>query len=240
MFYDLESPVDFAREVADVLDPRDGIWVFEQSYMPLMLERNAYDTICHEHLEYYGLRQVMWIAERAGLKVVDVELNDVNGGSFSVVAAHRSSRLSDSARTVAALLAAEERAALANLEPYETFHRRAQRSRDEIRAFVAAANEKGERVFGIGASTKGNVVLQYCGFSSSDIPAIGDVNPDKFGSVTPGTWIPIRDEKEVLAANPDYLLVLPWHFRDFFLTSRAFKGRRLVFPLPELNVARVA
>jgi NDP-4-keto-2,6-dideoxyhexose 3-C-methyltransferase len=149
MFYDLESPVDFAREVADVLDPRDGIWVFEQSYMPLMLERNAYDTICHEHLEYYGLRQVMWIAERAGLKVVDVELNDVNGGSFSVVAAHRSSRLSDSARTVAALLAAEERAALANLEPYETFHRRAQRSRDEIRAFVAArrASLRDRRVY---------------------------------------------------------------------------------------------
>lgn len=239
MFYDLESPVDFARQVAEVLDHDAGIWVFEQSYMPLMLERNCYDTICHEHLEYYGLRQVVWLAEKAGLKIVDVEVNDVNGGSFSVVAAHRASKLSDSSNTVARMLEEEAAAGLATLAPYEAFFRRTQQSKTQLQEFVAAARKKGERILGLGASTKGNVVLQYCGFTEQDIPAIGDVNPDKFGAVTPGAWIPIQDEKAVLASRPEYLLVLPWHFRDFFVTSPVFKGRKLVFPLPELQVVQV-
>jgi NDP-4-keto-2,6-dideoxyhexose 3-C-methyltransferase len=239
MFYDLEDPVDFAAQIADVLDPVDGIWVFEQSYMPLMLERNAYDTICHEHVEYYGLQQIAWLTQKAGLEVVDVELNDINGGSFSVVAAHRGSRHADSDNAVARMLESESAAGLSKLGPYEAFQQRARQSRDRIREFVAAANRKGERVNGLGASTKGNVVLQYCGFTPADIPAIGDVNPDKFGAFTPGTWIPIRDEKQVLRDNPEHLLVLPWHFRDFFVRSPLFKGRRLVFPLPDLEVVLV-
>jgi NDP-4-keto-2,6-dideoxyhexose 3-C-methyltransferase len=239
MFYDLEDPIGFAKQVADVLDP-EGIWVFEQSYMPLMLERNAYDTICHEHLEYYGLYQVVWIAEQAGLKIVDVELNDVNGGSFSVVAAHRSSRRDDSAGTVARILAAEEAAGLSGLAPYRAFSGRAEDSRRSLQAFVAAARREGKRVCGLGASTKGNVVLQYCGFTSVDIEAIGEVNPEKYGALTPGSWIPIEDEKKVLASAPDYLLVLPWHFRDFFLRNRAYSGRKLVFPLPRLEVVTPA
>lgn len=236
MFYDLESPMDFAREVADVLDPQEGIWVFEQSYMPLMLERNAYDTICHEHLEYYGLKQIVWLAEKAGLKLVDVELNDVNGGSFSVVATHRSSRYTDARRIVTRMLAEEEQAGLAGLAPYQAFFDCAEQSRRSLKEFVGKVRHEGKRLCGLGASTKGNVVLQYCGFTAKDINVIGDVNPDKFGSVTPGTWIPIEDEAKVLASSPDFLLVLPWHFRDFFLRNPALTGRRLVFPLPQLEL----
>ena len=239
MFYDLESPIDFAKQVASVLDESNGIWVFEQSYMPLMLERNSYDTICHEHLEYYGLKQIVWLAEKAGLKIVDVELNDVNGGSFSVVAAHKSSDLHDVDGVVKKTLEMETHAGLAGLEPYHAFSRRAHQSKEELLQFIRRVREKGERIIGIGASTKGNVLLQYCGITANDIEAIGDVNPDKFGSVTPGTWIPICDEKAALAAEPDYLLVLPWHFRDFFLTNPLFRGRKLVFPLPTLEVVEV-
>ena len=236
MFYDLESPIDFARQIASILDPHDGVWVFEQSYMPLMLERTAYDTICHEHLEFYGLAQIVWLAEKAGLQIVDVELNDVNGGSFSVVAAHRGAKYRDVDGVVARLLAKEEAAGLSSLEPYHAFHDRTQASRSALQAFVASAKQEGKRICGLGASTKGNVVLQYCGFSASDIDVIGDVNPDKFGAVTPGTWIPIEEEKKVLASRPDYLLILPWHFRDFFLRNPTFAGRRLVFPLPQLEI----
>jgi NDP-4-keto-2,6-dideoxyhexose 3-C-methyltransferase len=236
MFYDLESPIDFAREVASILDPKEGLWVFEQSYMPLMLERNAYDTICHEHLEYYGLKQIVWLAERAGLRIVDVELNDVNGGSFSVVAAHRTSRHADSHGRVARMLADEEAAALSSLAPYRAFFKRTEQSRICLREFMAKVHQEGRRISGLGASTKGNVVLQYCGFDASDIDVIGDINPDKFGALTPGTWIPIEDETKVLTSSPDYLLVLPWHFRDFFLRNPALAGRRLVFPLPQLEV----
>lgn len=235
MFYDLENPLGFAQEVASVLDP-DGIWVFEQSYMPLMLERNSYDTICHEHLEYYGLKQIVWLAERANLKIVDVELNDVNGGSFSVVAAHRTSKHDDSHGRVARMLANEDTAGLSGLAPYREFFERVEQSRVSLREFVVKVNQSGQRICGLGASTKGNVILQYCGFQADDIDVIADVNPDKFGALTPGTWIPIEDEAKVLAASPDYLLVLPWHFRDFFLHNPAFAGRQLVFPLPLLDI----
>ena len=236
MFYDLESPLDFAREVAGVLDPDEGIWVFEQSYMPLMLERNAYDTICHEHLEYYGLRQIVWLSERAGLKIVDVELNDVNGGSFSVTAAPAGSRYASGDAIVERLLAEEEASGLAGLAPYRAFFNRIEENRRSLREFVSRVRREGKRLCGLGASTKGNVLLQYCGFTADDIEAIGDVNPDKFGAVTPGTWIPIRNEISVLESGPDFLLVLPWHFRDFFLRNSALTGRSLVFPLPRLEI----
>lgn len=235
MFYDLESPIDFAQQIASVLDPDDGIWVFEQSYMPLMLEHIAYDTICHEHLEYYSLKQIIWIADKAGLKIVDVELNDVNGGSFSVTAAHRNSKYQDRNGAVNRLLRAEEAADLSSLEPYRIFSNATKKSRAALRAFVSETKREGKRVCGLGASTKGNVILQYCGFTAADIEAIGDVNPDKYGALTPGTWIPIEAEDKVLASNPDYLLVLPWHFKEFFLKSPAFKGRALIFPLPSLE-----
>lgn len=236
MFYDLESPVDFAKQIASVLDPHEGIWVFEQSYMPLMLERNAYDTICHEHLEFYGLKQIVWLADKAGLEVVDVEINDINGGSFSVVAAHKGSKYHDVNGVVARLLESEAAAGLSSLAPYQAFSRRMEESRLALQNFVSKAKIEGKKIYGLGASTKGNVVLQYCGFTENDITAIGDVNPDKFGALTPGSWIPIEDETKVLARNPDYLLVLPWHFREFFVKNPIFKGRNLVFPLPQLEV----
>jgi hypothetical protein len=239
MFYDLENPVGFAQQVASVLDADEGIWVFEQSYMPLMLERNSYDTICHEHLEYYGLEQIVWIAEKAGLKIVDVEINDVNGGSFSVVATLKSSKYNDDNGVVATLLEKERLEGLATLAPYEAFYRRTQESKVSLQRFVSKIKENGERIVGIGASTKGNVLLQYCGFTEEEIPVVGDVNPDKFGSFTPGTNLPIQDEKTVLESDPDYLLVLPWHFRDFFLQNPLYKGRKLVFSLPTLEVVEV-
>lgn len=238
MFYDLESPVDFAKDVAKTLAP-DGIWVFEQSYMPLMLEKGAYDTICHEHLEYYGLRQIVWIAECAGLKVIDVEFNDVNGGSFSVVAALQSSAWTDINGIVERTLAAEASKNLSSLEPYEVFASRIDESRESLLTFLAAARSEGRRVCGLGASTKGNVILQYCGLNAGDIDGIGDVNPDKFGALTPGTWIPIVAESEMLESTPDYLLVFPWHFRDYLVRNPVLAGQSLVFPLPKLEVVKV-
>lgn len=239
MFYDLENPVQFAKEVAQTLDPNDGLWIFEQSYMPLMLERNAYDTICHEHLEYYGLMQIVWLTERSGLRVIDVELNDVNGGSFSVTAARRGSRHVPNDTRIARLLAKEKADGLFGLSAYYAFAGRIEQSRSSLRELVAQIHREGKRLSGLGASTKGNVLLQYCGFTADDIEAIGDVNPDKHGAVTPGTWIPICSEADVLASQPDYLLVLPWHFRDFFLRLPALAGRSLIFPLPHLEVVKL-
>jgi NDP-4-keto-2,6-dideoxyhexose 3-C-methyltransferase len=234
MFYDLEDPLAFMLEVAAVLDD-DGVWIFEQSYMPTMLAQNAYDTVCHEHLEYYGLQQIRWMAERVGLKIIDVELNDVNGGSFSVVAAKEGSRRSQSVN-VGIILNRERQLKLDDLETYRAFERRVQQSRHDLLAFLDQARREGKTVTGLGASTKGNVILQYCGITESTISKMAEVNSDKFGSFTPGTLIPIAPEDQLLAERPDYLVVFPWHFKSFFENSERFRGLKLVFPLPHLQV----
>jgi hypothetical protein len=233
MIYDLEDPVAFVAEVSATLDPA-GIFVFEQSYLPVMLEHVAFDTICHEHLEYYGLRQIDWLLDTAELEVVDVELNDVNGGSFAVTAAHRGRRHP----TVAVEQLRNDEARLWNA-PDETFKNFAMKSREaatQLKAFVLACGERGERLAALGASTKGNVLLQFAGLGPESIAMIGDVNPDKYGRFTPGTWIPIVPEQEVLNGGYDHLLILPWHFREFFLRTARFNKHRLVFPLPHLEV----
>jgi NDP-4-keto-2,6-dideoxyhexose 3-C-methyltransferase len=234
MFYDLEAPMDFMRQVHEILAD-DGIWVFEQSYMPSMLRTNSFDTVCHEHLEFYGLSQIQWMADRVGFQIVDVEFNDVNGGSFSVTA-RRASKEEAPLASVRKILDAEISERLHTLDPYRAFEARARAARDALVGFVREARAKGKVVAALGASTKGNVLLQYCGFTSDDIVAVGEVNPDKFGHLTPGTWIPIVPESDLLSRRPDYLLVLPWHFRQFFETAIAFRRRRLVFPLPDLSV----
>lgn len=234
MFYDLEQPLQFMREVSELLAD-DGIWVLEQSYMPTMLARTAYDTVCHEHLEYYSLAQIKWMADRSNLEVIDVEFNDVNGGSFSVVVARRGSHHSPSSQVAEAFLA-EKQLRLNELQPYQDFAARTVLSRRYLRSFLDNALSEGKTVAALGASTKGNVLLQYCNVSPQEIMGVGEVNEDKFGSFTPGTLIPILSEADLLAKNPDYLLVLPWHFREFFLTRSKLKGRQLVFPLPQLEV----
>lgn len=235
MFYDLEDPMDFMRQVFDVLAD-DGIWVFEQSYMPTMLDTNSYDTVCHEHLEFYALRQIKWMADRAGFKIIDVEFNDVNGGSFSVTVS-KSHGAATVMPTVQRILDEEEAKGLHTLKPYRGFAQRVEDSRAGLMKFLGQARSEGKRVAVLGASTKGNVLLQYCGLSADDVLCVGEVNPEKFGCYTPGTWIPIVDENELLQNEPDYLIVLPWHFRHFFLANRKWKTAKLVFPLPRLEIA---
>ena len=235
MFYDLESPVAFMKEVRSIL-AEDGIWVFEQSYMPAMLRTNSFDTVCHEHLEFYALRQIKWMADRLGFKILDVEFNDVNGGSFSMTVA-KSSHPATASALVEETLGLEREAGLDALEPYREFAERSLGAKVALLDFIRKAKSEGKTVAGLGASTKGNVLLQYCGITEREIPCIGEVNAQKVGCLTPGTWLPIIAEKELLQRNPDYLLVLPWHFKQFFMTHPAFRGRNLVFPLPSLEVA---
>lgn len=234
MFYDLENPTAFMREIHEVLAD-DGVWVFEQSYMPTMLETNSYDTVCHEHLEFYALRQIKWMTDRVGFRILDVELNDVNGGSFSITVS-KSDGDKSVPPSVQKILDAEREIGLDTLVPYEAFADCAAKSKQDLLKFIETAQAEGKKIAALGASTKGNVLLQYCGLAEKDIFCIGDVNPDKFGCYTPGTWIPIIPEDELLAMKPDYLIVLPWHFRKFFLENKKFSKSKLVFPLPKLEV----
>jgi hypothetical protein len=238
MFYDLERPLEFVKAVAEILAD-DGIWHFEQSYMPSMLDTCAYDTICQEHLEYYGMTQVQWLLEQAGLKVVDVQLNAVNGGSFAVTAAHGHSKYASNATALTALLEDERRRELGKPEAYAAFRDAVFRHREELPALVRRLRADGKKVFGYGASTKGNVLLQFCGLGPEDLTCIADVNPDKHGCFTPGTNIPIVSEQEAHAQRPDYFLVLPWHFRENLVSrERDFlaRGGKMIFPLPSITV----
>ncbi|WP_432186998.1 class I SAM-dependent methyltransferase [Streptomyces sp. Tue6028] len=238
MFYDLPRPLDFMRDVHDILDD-DGVWLLEQSYMPAMLEATAYDVVCHEHLEYYALRQIEWMAARTGLSVIRAELNSVYGGSLCVVLAKNPARHHVDEAGIAAVRAHEESLGLDTMAPFEAFAHRAAQYRDGLRAFLDTSREAGRLTLGYGASTKGNVILQYCGITERDLPCIGEVNKDKDGCFTPGTGIPVVTESEAKSRRPDQLLVLPWIYRDGFVErERAYResGGKLVFPLPELTI----
>lgn len=235
MFYDLEDPTAFMREIYDVLAD-DGVWVFEQSYMPTMLDTNSYDTICHEHLEFYALRQIKWMTDRVGFDIVDVEFNDINGGSFSVMVTKSQGANPHVTTLVQKVLDEETAKGLDTLAPYEAFAKRTEKSKRDFLAFLDRARAQGKTVGALGASTKGNVLLQYCGLTDKEISFVGEVNAEKFGCYTPGTWIPIIPENDLLAMKLDYLIVLPWHFRKFFEGNKKFSGMHLVFPLPELEI----
>jgi hypothetical protein len=238
MFYDLEDPVDFARQVEQVLAP-GGIWHFEQSYMPSMLRMTSYDTVCHEHLEYYSLTVVTRILEAAGMRALDVKMNSVNGGSFAVTAVRRDDPRRGSEPVIDWLLYQEDRMGLGTPRPYRDFEERVYRHRADLMRLLKTLAADGRKVIGYGASTKGNVVLQFCGVTTNEVPAIAEVNSDKFGALTPGTYIPIIPEAEARAMKPDYFLVLPWHFKEGILQREAeflAAGGRMIFPFPEIEI----
>ncbi len=239
MFYDLDAPIEFAKQIESILAD-DGIWHFEQSYMPSMLRMNSYDTICHEHLEYYLLGVVKKILDQSGLRLVDVVMNAVNGGSFAVTAAKASNKsVKTNQAVIDWLLNQEDRMGLNTPRPYREFEERVFRHRDDLTRLIRALNADGKTVLGYGASTKGNVVLQFCGLTAADIPAIAEVNPEKFGHVTPGSHIPIISEAEARAMKPDYFLVLPWHFKEGILRREKeylASGGRFIFPFPEIEI----
>ena len=237
MFYDLQRPMEFVRQIRDVLAD-DGVWLLEHSYLPAMLGANAYDTICHEHLEYYALRQLEWMMSKCGMKILDVSENDTNGGSFAVTVARAESPHRPNNERIAAMLAQERLGPHAS-HRLEEFKQRTFAHRDKLVKLLTDLRREGKAVLGYGASTKGNVILQFCGITPELLPAIAEVNRDKFGCFTPGTLIPIVSEEEARRMKPDAFLVLPWHFRDTLLEREAKylqHGGKMIFPLPNIEI----
>lgn len=238
MFYDLEDPVAFASDIRSVLAP-DGLWYFEQSYMPWMLRSGAYDTICHEHLEYYSLTTIAEILRRAGLVLVDAATNAVNGGSISVTAARADTGPAQPSVYARWLLAQEQADRVHAPESWVEFRQKVISRQEDLRSLLRQLTDDGATVMALGASTKGNVLMMTTPVGGDLVPKVGDVNPYKFGRFLPGTGIPIVSQDEVLADRPDYLLILPWHFRETFMVSLEeylAGGGRLIFPLPDLEV----
>lgn len=243
MFYDLEQPLEFAREVAGLL-AADGVWVIELSYLPTMLEKISFDTICHEHLEYYALRQIEWMAERAQLDVRRVEFNDTNGGSFRVFLGRRDGIVRDADRkTLESARGRESGLALHTDRPYRAFREAATRIRSELQTLLQQLKVDGKKVYIYGASTKGNTLLQYCGIDYRLVEKAADRNPEKWGRHTLGTDIPIISEEQARSERPDYFLVLPWHFFSGFVTREAeflARGGKFILPLPSVRMVGAA
>lgn len=238
MFYDLENPMAFVQDIKNSLT-EDGVWHFEQSYMPSMLRTNSYDTICHEHLEFYSFKVICNILESNGLRVVDVQMNSINGGSFAVTACKKDGPYKSNLPIINWMLKQEDDMGLDTPKPYREFEERVFRHRNNLIDLIQALVKDGKKIIGYGASTKGNVLLQFCNFTKKEIPFIAEVNPDKFGRLTPGTNIPIISEAEARAMNPDYFLVLPWHFKTSILEREkdfTSRGGKFIFPLPEIEI----
>lgn len=241
MFYDLEEPNEFVADVAEIMAD-DGVWIIQMSYLPSMLEQNAFDNICHEHLEYYSLATLESLLARHSLDVFDVELNHVNGGSFRVYVRRCDggvpSAESQRAR-VAALRSVENRTGLMRKDTYEAFAARVEAEKEKLLEVVHGEVAKGRRVYVYGASTKGNTLLQYYGLDHRVITAAAERNPDKWGKVTAGSWIPIVAEEEARRAKPEYFLVLPWHFMSEFRVREAeflAGGGKFIVPLPRFHM----
>jgi len=238
MFYDLPSPIQFAQDIFECLD-NDGIWHLEQSYMPLMLKNISYDTICHEHLEYYSLKTIKYILDQGGFKIIDLEFNDINGGSFALTVSKKKSKYPEYSKIVNWLLSKEEKYRYNSSLTHLNFFKSIKEHKKFLKDLLLNLIDMKKKVIGYGASTKGNVILQYCNLTSSDIKFIVDVNKDKNNKYTPGSLIRILSEKEIKRYNPDYMLVLPWHFKNFILQKEKNylnQGGKLIFPLPDIEI----
>lgn len=234
MFYDLEDPIRFASDVAKILSP-NGIWIIELSYLPTMLELNSFDTICAEHLEYYSLTSIEYILSNANLEVEDVELNDVNGGSFRVYIRHKG--MAKETQAVRKMRQDEANMKLCEMKTYEAFAERIQNNKEEMLSFLRKQKELGKKVIGYGASTKGNTILAYYGIGRDLVPYVADRNPIKWGRETV-TRIPIISEEKARQMKPDYFLAFPYHFMPEFLKREVeflVSGGKFISPIPKLT-----
>jgi hypothetical protein len=203
-----------------------------------MLRTNMYDNIVHEHAGYYATRHMQWIMERAGLEVFDVELNDVYGGSFRVYVKKAGSAAHPQTERLAAVLADEDALDLFDAETYRGFQRAIEATREDLLELCRAISSRGESIWVYGASTKGNTILQFCGLGSSELVAAADANPFKVGKYVVGADVPIRDEDEMRAARPEWLLALPYSFVGAFMEREkdlVAQGTRFIVPLPAVQ-----
>jgi hypothetical protein len=241
MFYDLEDPNSFVEDIRKCLD-ENGVWIIQMNYLGLMLENNTFDNICHEHLEYYSVLSLSSLLDRHYLEAFDVELNDVNGGSFRIYVKHKGAQVKGFLGSEERLIKQknyEEKMGFDNLKVYDEFAKQIEKSKKELMTFLSREVKAGKKVFIYGASTRGLVVLQYFGIDNKLIAGSADMNSDKWGKYIVSTGIPIMSVEEYRKQKPDYLLVLPYHFleeikeqeKDFLKN-----GGKMIVAIPHFKV----
>ena len=248
MLYDLEDPHSFIEDIKSVLSD-DGLWVVQLSYTPLIIEHLAFDNICHEHVYYYSLTSLKNLFDMHDMKIVDAELNDANGGGVRVyiqkniakVESFGSSPLRDVCNfRVSSLLKYESiHFDVFDENIWKNFQDKIEDLKDKTVSFIRQEKAKGKKIYGYGASTKGNTLLQYFGLDKNDITAIAERSPYKFGLRTVGTDIPIVSEEQMRKDNPDFLLILPWCFiSEFIMREQDFlkSGGKFIVPCPAFEI----
>tara|TARA_R110001599_G_scaffold143729_1_gene324852 strand:- start:1609 stop:2877 length:1269 start_codon:yes stop_codon:yes gene_type:complete len=247
MFYDLDDPLTFLKDIDEVLDD-EGLLLIQMSYTPLMLRQLAFDNICHEHVYYHTLNSMKTLLSKVGMSVVDCQLNDINGGSFRLYIRKdkanptnfRTSPYRDVAKyRVESVEALEEKEKSKDPETYKKFFKEITELKEKTVKFIREEKSKGKTIWGYGASTKGNTLLQWFGLDASDIDGIAERSPYKYGLKTVGTGIPIYSEDKMREVQPDYLLVLPWHFiHEFKKREDTYlrQGGKFIVPCPSFEI----
>src|SRR4030042_4418396 len=235
-FYDMENPNMFITDVKKILK-EDGIFVIQQNYLVSMLKQNAFDNIVHEHLEYYSLLSLSNLLEKHGLEVFDVEIRELNGGSFRTYIARKGKR--KISKNTLRMQTIEKRLKLNNKKIYLDFAKRIEENKLKLVKFIKNEVRKGKKIYLYGASTRGNTLLQYFNLDKKYIPFAVERNSEKYGKIIASVGIPIISEDKARKDNPDYMLVLPWFFKKEFLKREKeylHKGGHFIFPLPKLEV----
>ena len=241
MFYDLNDPGQFCRDVHELLSD-DGLWIMEMSYLGAMLNHNSFDAICHEHLGYYSLQTLQHVIRETGFVFYDIAFNDANGGSIRCYLKKDLPSLqvpAENQRRIAQALNAEDAKGYHDSKTFSRFERNVSGIRQALIETLRDIRSASKSIYGYGASTKGNVLLQYAGIGPQHLVAIAERNPAKVGRYTLGTKIRICSEDEMRQAHPDYLLVLPWHFRDEFMAREQnlrTSGTKFIFAFPNVQV----
>lgn len=247
MFYDVPNPDKFIQDVHTCLDD-NGMWVVQMSYTPLMLKQMAFDNICHEHMYYYSLFNIKKLFERNGFKILNCTLNDINGGSFRIYSVKNTANIKNFATqqlrdvfeyNVDSLLAYEATLGLDTVDTWANFYDKINKLKEQTVAFLTQLKDEGKTVYGYGASTKGNTLLQYFGIDSTLVQKLVERSPYKFGLYAAGSNITIISEDEMRQSPPDYMLVLPWHFIDEFVkreTAYLKNGGKFIVPCPNFEV----
>lgn len=233
MFYDVEDPNAFAKDIFNLLD-KNGLWVLEFSYFPLLLKNLTYDQICHEHVTYYTLTTFNTIAKQNGFKIIDFSFNEINGGSIEVICSKKNSTHKPKVKKIETVISDEKKI---NSVSYFNLSQRIENTKNTLQLLLR--NIKKREIIGYGASTKGNIVLNQCGINENYLQYICDANPYKFGRYTPGSNIKIISKKEMRKKKPKYLLVLIWSFRTEVIKQEINflkKGGKLIFHLPMLHI----
>lgn len=235
-FYDMEDPNQFIEDCKKILDEH-GVLVIQQNYLVGMLNFNAFDNIVHEHLEYYSLLSLENLLQKHNLEVFDVELSDINGGSFRTYISHKSTRVISS--TVTDLRKKEKKLKIHKKDIYEKFAKRVVNSKERLRVLIKKLIMQNKKIYVYGASTRGNTILQYFELDRNVISAAVERNSEKWGKKISSVGIPIISEEQARKEMPDYMLVLPWFFKEEFLEREKKylqSGGHFIFPLPKLEI----